>query len=183
MVKKYRIDNELTTIYFSTCTITEWLYVFTDEKYFQIIIDSLKYCMANKGLYLLGYIIMLNHIHLLTSNADDTTLSNIMRDFKHFTSSRIIELLEKENKRLYLYVFKKAAERRSKKQSYKVWQEEYHPIAITSEKWFRQKLEYMHYNPVRKGYVEKPEDWKYSSARNWLLDDDSVIMINREFLS
>jgi putative transposase len=65
------------------------------------------------------------------------------------------------------------------KQDYKVRQNEYHPIAITSEKWFRQKMDYLHNNPVRKGFVEKPEDSMYGSARNWILDDDSIIKINK----
>jgi len=45
--------------------------------------------------------------------------------------------------------------------------------SLYSEKWFYQKLNYLHENPVRKGFVTKPEDWKYSSAKNWLLDDHS----------
>jgi putative transposase len=71
---------------------------------------------------------------------------------------------------------------RSKKPDYKIWQDEYHPIAITSEKLFLQKMEYMHNNPVRKGFVEKPKYWKYSSARNWLLGDDCIIQINRDMI-
>jgi putative transposase len=60
----------------------------------------------------------------------------------------------------------------------KVWQDEYHPEAIYSEKWFHQKLSYLHDNPVRKGFVSRCEDWKYSSARNWLLDDHSLIQLD-----
>ena len=50
-------------------------------------------------------------------------------------------------------------------------------IALKSGKWFNQKLQYIHANPVRKGFVEKPEAWKYSSARNWLLNDHGIIKI------
>ncbi|MBN2410160.1 transposase, partial [candidate division KSB1 bacterium] len=89
-------------------------------------------------------------------------------------------MLVTDNNHLFLRVVKKAAQGRSKKQDYKIWQDEYHPIAITSGKWFLQKMEYMHNNPVRKGFVERPEFWKYSSARNWLSDDDSIIKINRD---
>jgi len=48
---------------------------------------------------------------------------------------------------------------------------------IESARFFLQKLNYMHLNPVRKGYVIRPEDWKYSSARNWIKDDHSVIRV------
>jgi len=57
-----------TNIYFSTCTIIEWQCVFKDEKYFHIITDSLNYCIDNKGLTVIGYVIMLNHLHLITLN-------------------------------------------------------------------------------------------------------------------
>jgi REP element-mobilizing transposase RayT len=119
---------------------------------------------------------------MMSSHTEDVLLSEIMRDFKHYTSTRIAEMLETDNNHLFLHVFRKAAEGRTKKQDYKIWKDEYHPIAVTSEKWFRQKMEYMHNNPVRKGFVEKPEDWKYSSARNWILGDDSIIKINRELI-
>ena len=46
-------------------------------------------------------------------------------------------------------------------------------------RWFVQKLQYMHDNPVRKGFVESPEDWKYSSARNWINDDNNIIEISK----
>jgi hypothetical protein len=42
------------------------------------------------------------------------------------------------------------------------------------------KPNYLHNNPVRNAFVEKPENWKYSSATNWMLDDDSVIAIDRQ---
>ena len=69
------------------------------------------------------------------------------------------------------------------KQKYKTWKADYHPVALKTDQWFNEKMDYLHYNPVRKGFVEKPEHWKYSSARNWLLDDESIIRINRECLT
>jgi len=46
------------------------------------------------------------------------------------------------------------------------------------EKLF-QKIEYIHHNPVRKGFVEDPENWTYSSARNYITDDDSIIGLQK----
>ena len=60
----------------------------------------------------------------------------------------------------------------------KIWQEGYHPVAIKNGRLFEQKLDYIHFNPVEKGFVEKPEHWKYSSARNYLLGDDSLLSID-----
>jgi len=61
------------------------------------------------------------------------------------------------------------------KQDYKIWANDFHPVALKSDRWVRQKIDYIHYNPVRKGFVELPEHWKYSSARNWILGDDRII--------
>ncbi len=125
---------------------------------------------------------MLNHIHLVASTKNEIKLSDVMRDFKRHTSKQIAAELEKDSEKLILYVFKKAAEKKGQKGKYKVWTDEYHPEAIYSEKWFYQKMEYIHNNPVRKGFVVKSEDWKYSSARNWILDDHSVLNLDVELL-
>ena len=180
-MKRYRIYTAETSFYYSTCTIIAWIPILQEDKYFQIIIDSLKYCQENKGLYLLGFIIMPTHLHLITSNSDETNLSDIMRDFRQFTSKRIKDLLVDDKRIQYLEVFEKAACNLSK-QKYKIWKDGYHPVALLSEEWFNEKMDYLHYNPVRKGFVEKPEHWKYSSARNWILDDDSIISLNKDCL-
>ncbi|MFO7890465.1 MAG: transposase [bacterium] len=180
-MKKYKIYSETTSYYYSTASITAWLPIFQNECYFKIIIDSFKYCQEHKGLYLLGYVIMPTHLHIITSNNDSTSLSEIMRDFKNYTSKEIRKQLEYDELFAFLNIFKKAA-KNLPKQQYKVWQVDYHPIALTSEKWFNQKINYLHNNPVRKGFVELPECWKYSSARNWFNNDDSIIRINKELV-
>ena len=179
-MRKYKIDPELTSYYFCTSTIVEWQCVFKEEKYFRIIIDSLNFCREHKGLYLLGYVIMLNHIHLIVSTDEGILLSHVMRDFKRHTSKLIAEQLEKDKEKLLLYVFKKAAIKQGSK--YKIWQDEYHPVALYSEEWFNQKLNYMHFNPVRKDFVTRLEDWKHSSARNWYQDDHSVMSLDLKVL-
>ena len=50
---------------------------------------------------------------------------------------------------------------------HQIWQEGVHPQIIESYEVAMQKIEYIHYNPVKKGLVEKPEYWKYSSASNY----------------
>jgi hypothetical protein len=49
-----------------------------------------------------------------------------------------------------------------------VWEEGNHPQIIETEAVLRQKVEYIHNNPVKRGYVDLPEHWRYSSARNYL---------------
>lgn len=76
-----------------------------------------------------------------------------------------------------LKTFHEAALDEGRGNRYKVWQEGYHPIAIDTDDFFQQKLDYLHENPVRKGFVEKPEYWRYSSARNYLFDDHSILPV------
>jgi hypothetical protein len=59
-----------------------------------------------------------------------------------------------------------------------LWQEGFHPELIFNDRMLIQKIEYIHYNPVKRGVVDRPEYWKYSSARNFILDDHSVITLN-----
>ena len=129
----------------------------------------------------MGYVIMPTHLHLIISNQDNTTLTEIMRDFKNFTSKKIRHRLEKDGRKIYLRVFERSAEK-LKRQNFRVWQHDYHPIALTSDEWMNQKMDYVHDHPVRKGFVEIPEHWKYSSTRNWLNDDDRIIEIDRDCL-
>ena len=180
-MKRYKVHPDETSYYYSTCTIIDWLPVFQSDSYFQVIIDSLNYCRIHKGLFLLAYVIMPTHLHLVTSNEENTTLSDIMRDFRQFTSRNIRKLLEADGRRAFLDIFHHAAEGRPQ-QEFKVWSDDFHPVALKSEQWIKQKIDYIHNNPVRKGFLELPEYWKYSSARNWLLDDETIIKVDKSRL-
>ena len=83
-------------VYFITCTVTKWVDIFTRKTYCDIVIDSLNFCIEKKGLIVYGYVIMSNHVHLLVQ-AKNEDLSDILRDFKKFTSQTIIRTIE-ENK-------------------------------------------------------------------------------------
>jgi REP element-mobilizing transposase RayT len=147
-------------LYFITTTIVEWRSVFVTIPLFETIIESLKYCCTNKGLHLHAYVIMPNHAHYIVLTNPPEKLSDVMRDFNRFTSQRITDVLDED-----------------RGNRYKVWQEGFHPIAIDTGDFFQQKLDYLHENPVRKGFVERSEYWRYSSARNYLFDDHSVIPV------
>lgn len=163
--------------YFLTCGVTDRAFIFTSHNYFQIITQSLKYCQEKKGLRLAGYVIMPNHAHLICAASSEHPLSDTLRDFKRFTAKRIIEELKVENRTKQLALFRHAAEQAGKGSDFKVWMEGNHPIVLNSEPMFREKLLYIHNNPVRKGYVEKPEHWLYSSARNYILGDHTIVRV------
>lgn len=164
-------------LYFITATIIEWQNVFTSIPLFETVISSLKHCIAKKGLHLHGYVIMPNHAHYIVSSEPPEKLSDIMRDFNRFTSQSITAFLEELQRKEVLAVFRTSALEEGRGNHYKVWQEGFHPVAIDTEKFFQEKLDYLHKNPIRKGFVERPEHWRYSSARNYLLDDHSILRI------
>lgn len=164
-------------LYFCTDVIVGWQHVFTSPEAFETIIESLKYCQTNKGLRLHAYVIMPNHLHSIISSSGNNP-SDIMRDFKRHTSVEISDLLhEKKNERMLRY-FASAARHEERGNSFKIWQSGSHPVLIDNGNFFDQKLRYIHDNPVRKGYVESPEQWKYSSARNYYLHDKSIIAVD-----
>ncbi|MFA4880871.1 MAG: transposase [Candidatus Doudnabacteria bacterium] len=170
-------ENE---IHFLTLTIIEWIDIFTAPKYFQVIIDSLKYCQQNKGLLLYEYVILTNHIHLITQVKEGFKLSQIISDFKKHTTQEILKLLQEDNRK-YIFNLIKNSFARKKGYQNQIWQRENYPEIIVSEEFYLQKANYIHENPVKKEYVLKPEEWIYSSARNRLLNDNSIIVLNDPF--
>ncbi len=164
-------------LYFVTTTIVEWQSVFITIPLFEAIIKSLKFCLANKDLHIHGYVILPTHAHYIISTDPPERISDIMRDFNRFTSQRITEILEEMRRNDLLDVFHQAAKDEYRGNRYKVWQDGFHPIAIDTGEFFRQKIDYLHENPVRKGFVEKPEHWRYTSARNYILDDHSILAV------
>jgi REP element-mobilizing transposase RayT len=145
------------------------------------IVDSLNYCQKEKGLTLFGYCIMSSHIHLLARADGNFSLSDILRDFKKYTSKAIIEQIMNENesrREWILELFKKAGEDLKGITNYKFWQDGNHPEEITSNNFFNEKLDYIHNNPVAELIVEKPEDYYFSSARNYAgLNNEIEIVI------
>lgn len=164
MRTRYQI-TESPSPYFLTCTIIEWLPVFTRKPYFDIIIDTLNYCRQQKRLKLFAYVILDNHLHLVAAG---DRLAPTVKEFKSHTARAIIELATSEGKTWLLNQFKYYKAKHKKESRYQVWQEGFHPQLINSEDMLRQKVDYIHDNPVKIGLVKRAEDWLYSSARNYL---------------
>jgi REP element-mobilizing transposase RayT len=159
------------------CTVVGWLPVFTRPDAVQIVLDSWKFLEVQSRLRLYGYVIQENHLHFVASAAD---LSSELKAFKSFTARRIIDLLE-QNRALVLLDQLEFHRLRHKTESrYQVWQEGSHPQLIQDEEMLRQKLEYMHNNPVKRGYVDDVTHWRYSSARNYA-GLAGLIEVNRDW--
>ena len=134
--------------YFVTTTVVSWQFIFTSIPYCEIIIESLKHCILKKGLHLHAHVIMLNHAHYMISAEEPERLSGIMRDFNTHTSREITRLLREDRRLSILSVFRRAAILDGRRNNYKVWQEGFHPISLETDHLTRQKLGYIHNNPV-----------------------------------
>ena len=156
----------------------EWPPIFTCDNYSKTITDSLQYCRENKGLLVHAYVIMPTHVHLILSAGGPVSLSEIIRDFKKYTSRATTRLLNADANHLFLWVFKRAAQKASEGSTHKVWTDDNHPETITSESFFRQKLDYLHDNPRRKGLVDSPDHWLYSSAKTYYLGVRGVLDVD-----
>jgi len=163
----YRISNQEAP-YFLTFQIVGWVDIFTRKIYRDIVIESLIYCQQQKGLKLYAYVIMSNHIHLL-AQSETENLSGFIRDFKNFTSRKILNTVETgiESRRDWLKMVFAYHGKFKPKQTNQIWTHENHAEFIYSPQFIVQKINYIHENPVRSGIVSKAEDYIYSSARNY----------------
>jgi len=166
----YKIRNA-EGIHFVTFAVVDWVDAFTRREYKDMLVESLSFCQENKGLILYGWCIMPNHVHFMAS-ARDKNLSDILRDFKKYTSTQITSAILKntqESRRNWMIdIFGKAGKENSRNTSYQFWRQDNHPIECFSFDFTKQKLDYIHNNPVEAGIVYNAEDYVYSSAGDYV---------------
>lgn len=172
MSRKYKFRDQ-SKIYFVTFTVIDWIDIFIRDEYRNIIIDSVRYCQINKGLEVYAYCFMTSHIHWIIGTGGPNKLEDIIRDLKSFTSRHIRKAMEDKNyvhesrrewilRRMY-----QAGKYNSNNIDFQFWQQHSHPIELNTNEIIDQKLEYIHLNPVAAGFVDVPESWMYSSARDY----------------
>lgn len=169
MSRNYKFYNQHQP-YFITCTVINWLNVFTETKYNTIVLDSLKYCQKHKGLLIYGWCIMPSHLHLIIGTNNEP-MQFIIRDFKSFTSrhirKRMEENLENRNTQRMVQKMKATGLNNKNNKDWQFWQQHSHPQELFYKKVAEQKLNYIHFNPVKAGLTDIPKNWLYSSARDY----------------
>jgi len=165
----YKIRNK-EAIHFVTFAVVEWVDVFTRKEYRDIVVDSLGHCQNKKGLLLHAWCLMSNHVHLILS-AKNHDSSDILRDFKKYTSKQIIAAIEnnkqESRKDWMLKIFREHGEKNSRNTNYQTWRQDNRPKELYSSAFIVQKINYIHNNPVEAGIVERPEHYLYCSARDY----------------
>jgi len=165
----YKIWNKEGIHLISFATV-EWIDVFTRKEYREIVVESIRHCQKEKGLQLYSWCIMSNHVHLIAS-AKNNDLSEVLRDFKKYTSKQLLKAIaehpEESRRDWMLLLFKQAGESNSRNSSYQFWRQDNQPKECYSSHFTKQKMDYVHNNPVAAGIVERAEDYLYSSAGDY----------------
>ena len=120
---------------------------------YQIIAETLVSERRRLGFLLFGYVLMPDHWHALIWIPSPITISGALQNVKRVSSFKINRLRQTHGSR---------------------WQHQFWDRFIRNTGEFRERLEYMHMNPVRKGLIEKPEQWHWSSYNNFSLDKSIV---------
>ena len=178
-MSRYRILEQQGLNYL-TLTIVGWVDIFSRQRYRDIIIESLKYCRENKGLHVVGWVIMSNHLHLIVFT-ESLELSDVLRDFKKFTANKILESIKQEpesRREWLLHIFTYFASVNPNNRNYQIWQQDNHPIALWTLPVIWQKLDYIHLNPVRAHIVSDATHYIYSSASDYYTGKKSLLEID-----
>jgi REP-associated tyrosine transposase len=150
------------------CRFIAGSHIFVSQNTCSIITDSLRYCHHNK-LRINAYVIMPTHLHFIVFDAgfDSNRLAGTLADFRKFTGRQLADsVVEKFPSCMAEALRANAASDRERR----LWQPSRHPEPIVNEVFWKQKLDYVHDNPCRKGLVRRADYWRYSSAA-WYLSD------------
>jgi putative transposase len=144
---------------FLTAVCYDFKVLLAEEKFKMIVINSLKYLVESKEIVIYGYVIMDNHIHIIWHAIGTKTNEQIQRSLLKFTADEFKKEL-KTNNESFLEEFLV----NKKDRNYQFWKRDSIQVDLYSEKFFRQKLQYIHDNPVKAGLCTLPEEYLYSSA-------------------
>ncbi|MGB2803639.1 MAG: transposase [Candidatus Zixiibacteriota bacterium] len=148
------------TCFFVTTTFKEWAPFGNIQGFYPALTESLVFCATKYGALIAGYVLMPTHIHLLIF-IEGSKLGAFMRDFKKFIAQKVIKDLKGDGS--------------------SVWMPRYDRVAIYSDNVLRQKLNYIHHNPVKTGLVRNAEDWQWSSARDYASVSEGMIPVWKEW--
>jgi len=150
--------------HFVTCTVHDWLPVFTRPDVVDIVLDSWRFLQADRQFLLYGYVVMVNHLHFIGASP---AMTKTLSQFKSFTARKILSVLRESGVHPLVKQLVGTRSRTGGRRQGKLWRAGSHPQQILDEEMLVQKLTYMHLNPVQRGYVDDPLHWRYSSARNY----------------
>jgi putative transposase len=147
-------------VQFFTATILEWKPLLKQDKYKQLILDSLRFLVEQRRVKVYGFVIMINHIHLIWHIQPGYKREDVQRDFLKYTAQQIKTDLQKHHPKVLPYFLVNSKDRK-----YQLWERNPLSVDLGSGEVLLQKLQYMHLNPVRAGVCRWPEEYRWSSAQ------------------
>ena len=174
MAHRFVISQDSPALYITIVTRNR-LPVFRTDEMKQVVCKALNEARNSARLLLFAYVIMIDHLHLLTSRP--STTSEVLRTLKGVSARRVINYL-KENSH-HASLAKLQHQDRERNYKYSLWQTEKNVLPLFSEGMFMEKVNYIHQNPVRGGLAESVLDYRWSSARIWRgcpLEDEPLSM-------
>ena len=155
-----------------TFNTVDWIDVFIRPVYKHIVVEALNYFVTAKGFTVYAWCLMTNHLHLIARAKDGSGLSMIEKEFKKFTTTKILEAidLEPELRRDWmLQRFELFSQNLKRNEKFQLWQNCTNPAYIDFKQVFKlqERVLYVHENPVRDHIVEHPEHYLFSSARDY----------------
>ena len=169
MSRNYKFKNP-DGLYFVSFATVFWIDVFIRPVYFDCLVTNLNFCVDKKGMEIYSWCIMPSHVHLVFRSTLQKP-EDLLRDFKTFTSKQIVKLIrenvQESRKEWLLNAFQKAAKKNSNNTNFQFWQQHNKPIELWSNAVIDQKINYIHNNPVKAGFVDHDYEYLHSSARDY----------------
>jgi len=151
---------------FITITCLNWLPVLRPKDHKDIIIESLRFLVQAERVKVSCFVVMENHFHLIWQVMGDHTREDVQRDFLRFTAQQILKNLRNNKSQMLSDLLVQSKDRK-----YQVWERNSLSIELRNPMVYNQKLEYVHANPVNAGLCEFPEEYEYSTARFYELNE------------
>ena len=175
---KWRTIEHPGAAYFVTSSVIDFVKVFDQNVYTRIILKNLDFYRNRHNFKLYAFVIMPEHLHLIIHPPQESSIKDVMRNFKSYTSKELTSQLTDDGRFGVLNRLSKFASRRIQ---HPFWAEGNRPLGIYTEKTLRSKIDYIHANPLRRGLVKNLGDYPYSSFRNYYLNDESLIKIDKDW--
>jgi REP element-mobilizing transposase RayT len=158
--------------YLITFNTVDWVDVFVRPVYKQVIVHTLNHFIDNKGLVVHAWCLMTNHLHMLVQAKEGFVIGDIEREFKTFTTTKILEAIDTEpeaRKEWMLKRFENSGNILGLMKKYQVWQNSSSPqfIDLKRTEALVEHFSFIHENPVRDRFVDTAADYPYSSARDY----------------
>jgi len=167
------------TIHYVTAVTYRRVPLFRNETACSFLIETMAETRSKYPFKLIGYVIMPDHVHLLL-NPLSCDIGGLMRRLKGMSARLILDWLRTKN---YAASLEKLRLDSPQKHSHThaVWLKDYSSVDLWSPKFVRQKLHYIHCNPIRAGLCEHPAQWRWSSYHAYLPHEPGSVPIEMDW--